>query len=112
MRYLEKLPGTYCLRPITCTSSGHPDIIALRNGVFYGIEVKQPGKYPTIIQRVRLDKITACGGIAIVATSVDDVKSVMDPAGGRSIGRIVIDEDPDGVITETIKHKLQKRIIT
>ena len=74
IRYLKQIPNAYCLRPITCTESGHPDIIAVVGGLFFGIEVKQPGKKPTALQRKRLDQIENAGGSGIVAYSVDDVK--------------------------------------
>lgn len=78
LRYLKRIPKAYCVRPIVCHESGHPDIIAVINGQFVGIEVKRPGKKPTVLQRKRIDQIIAAGGHAFVAFSVDDVKIELD----------------------------------
>jgi hypothetical protein len=40
----------------------------------FGIEVKQPGKNPTALQKKRLQQIESAGGCGIVAHSVDDVR--------------------------------------
>lgn len=74
IRYVKSLTGTYVLRPITCTEAGHPDIVCLVQGRMFGIEVKQPGKNPTALQKKRLRQIESAGGCGIVAHSVDDVK--------------------------------------
>ena len=77
IRYLKAAHGAYVVRPITCSESGHPDILALIDGKFYGIEVKtQKGKL-TELQRYRLHQIQRAGGIAIVARSLDDVKEAI-----------------------------------
>jgi VRR-NUC domain-containing protein len=47
-------------------------------GRFMAIEVKLPGKKLTRIQEVFLDDIRKAGGVAIMATSVDDVKRLVD----------------------------------
>ena len=73
IRHVKSLTG-YVLRPITCTEAGHPDIICLVQGTMFGIEVKQPGKNPTALQKKRLEQIESAGGCGIVAHSVDDVK--------------------------------------
>lgn len=74
IRYIKSIPASYVLRPITCTEAGHPDIVCLIQGIMFGIEVKQPGKKPTALQKKRLEQIESAGGCGIVARSVDDVK--------------------------------------
>ena len=74
IRFLKRQPCAYVMRPITCTESGHPDIIAVVGGLFFGIEVKQPGKKPTALQKKRLEQIENAGGCGIIAHSVDDVR--------------------------------------
>lgn len=70
------LKGGY---PIKIGIPGMPDIIGqLRNGRLFGIEVKQPGKNPTDIQQQFIDMINANGGLAGVATSIDDALSIID----------------------------------
>jgi Holliday junction resolvase len=74
IRYIKSIPASYVLRPITCTEAGHPDIVCLIQGIMFGIEVKQPGKKPTALQKKRLEQIEGAGGCGIVAHSVDDVR--------------------------------------
>lgn len=59
---------------------GSSDIIGiLPGGRFLAIEVKRPGHEPTEIQKEFMDKINALGGLAFVATSIDDVKNGLIP---------------------------------
>lgn len=58
---------------IPSQSVGAPDIFALDEGTFYGIEVKRPGGKLSDKQSEFLRKIEENGGVAIVATSIDDV---------------------------------------
>lgn len=57
--------------------SGLPDIVCCFKGFFIGIEVKQPGQKPTPRQEFVHSQIKRAGGVAIVATCVDDVASVI-----------------------------------
>lgn len=57
--------------------AGLPDIICCYRGYFFGIEVKQPGQRPTPRQEFVHSQIKRAGGVAIVATCVDDVASVI-----------------------------------
>lgn len=53
---------------------GSPDIEALKNGTYYGIEVKKPkGGRVSEDQKAWLQKITDHGGVAIVTTSLEDL---------------------------------------
>lgn len=54
---------------------------------FLAIEVKQPGKHPTDEQAAFLDAVRAAGGIAVVATSVEDVASALGLTPTRRAGR-------------------------
>lgn len=58
---------------------GSSDIIGAHRetGQFIAIEVKRPGNKPTEYQRDFLDRIGECNGIAIVATSLDDVMGIL-----------------------------------
>ena len=56
------------------TATGSSDIFAvLPGGRFLSIEVKRPGNKPTARQADWLATVTAHGGLAIVATCVEDV---------------------------------------
>ena len=71
--YIRSIGG-YGIKVITATVSGNPDIICCLNGRFVAIEVKQPGKRPTQLQKYKMARIRECGGTAFVACSVEDVK--------------------------------------
>ena len=60
------------------SEKGVPDILACYGGYFVAIEVKIPGEKPTKIQQRFLGTIHKAGGQAICATSVSDVKILMD----------------------------------
>lgn len=64
--------------------AGVPDVLACVAGTFVGIEVKQPGRRPTLHQASELAAIEAAGGVAIVATSVEDVVAAVEPLLARS----------------------------
>lgn len=72
IKYLE-LIGGYPIKIVAATLSGNPDIVCCLKGRFVAIEVKQPGKNPTPLQALKMEKISAAGGIAFVACSVSDV---------------------------------------
>lgn len=52
--------------------AGLPDLIACIQGLFIGIEVKQPGQNPTARQQFVHKLIQRSGGVAIVAHSVEE----------------------------------------
>lgn len=57
---------------------GSSDILGiLDDGRFLAIEVKRPGKEPTEVQREFLENINKNGGLAFVAYSVDDARSML-----------------------------------
>jgi|24BtaG_2_1085350.scaffolds.fasta_scaffold20592_2 Holliday junction resolvase-like predicted endonuclease len=54
--------------------SGISDIIAVGNSRIVFIEVKKPGKHPTLLQSLFLEEKRNAGAIAFVAHSVEEVK--------------------------------------
>ncbi|QGH73013.1 MAG: VRR-NUC protein [Siphoviridae sp. ctCJE6] len=69
-------------------NKGIPDIIMCLRGRFVAIEIKRPCEKPTRIQEINILQINQSGGVAFVATSVDQVMSVlrsMDDFGWRRI---------------------------
>ena len=60
--------------------AGTPDILAVRHGRVYLLEVKCPGKKPTVLQARRLDEWTAAGATTAVVSAVQDaVDLVLTP---------------------------------
>lgn len=57
--------------------NGVPDIIGVANGIFIGIEVKTASGKMLESQKIFRQKFVECGGIYIVARSVDDVKEIL-----------------------------------
>ena len=61
----------------TTARVGVPDFLICFEGWFIGIEVKRPGKKPTIEQRGELAWIRKAGGIECVATSLHEVQCLI-----------------------------------
>ena len=70
--------NAYAVKTAPPMDNGTPDIICCMGGLFLAIEVKQPGKSPSKIQQHRLRQIREAGGVALVATSVDDLKEQLN----------------------------------
>ena len=58
--------------------NGLPDIIAIHLGHALAIEVKQPRGRVSKLQAWELERIACAGGTAIVARSVQDVRTALD----------------------------------
>ena len=57
-------------RTTTNPNKGAPDIFAIKDGTFYGIEVKRPGGVVASHQYDWLGKLREHGGVAIIADSL------------------------------------------
>lgn len=79
LRYLKGLPRCFAWKTHggMYGTAGIPDIIACMEGRFYAFEVKQPSGRLSRLQEVTLKKIEAAGGVAVMVTSVDEVKSTL-----------------------------------
>ena len=62
-------------------TAGIPDIIACIDGRFFAFEVKQPGGRLTRLQETTIAKIEAAGGVALMVTSVAEVKALLAEKG-------------------------------
>lgn len=60
-------------RYIPLGRKGISDLIALKKGIFYAIEIKVPGNTPTLEQQEFLQEVEQKGGVALLAYSIDDV---------------------------------------
>ena len=61
--------------------TGIPDILACLEGLFFGIEVKDPGGKPSAIQLAQGARIKKAGGHFIIAKSLQDVKDYVEREG-------------------------------
>jgi hypothetical protein len=57
------------------------DILCCVNGRFVGIEVKVPGKKPTVRQTFNIEAILRAGGVAFWTDSLEYTKSMLEAAG-------------------------------
>lgn len=57
--------------------TGVPDILGIFRGRPLAIEVKRPGQKPTQNQAVFIKEFSEAGGLAFVATCIDDIKKNM-----------------------------------
>lgn len=62
--------------------SGIPDILCCLDGLFIGIEVKQPGKTTTPLQDYHLAQIAKANGYAFCAHNVEEVQSGIEAIRG------------------------------
>ena len=70
------LPGRF----IRYGAPGQSDVLAVQrpSGRLIAVECKRPGRKPTAAQQAFLDGVNRAGGIAILATCVDDVRQALD----------------------------------
>lgn len=59
---------------------GLPDLVVCYRGLYFGIEVKIPGKEPTEIQLWTMSEIQKAGGYAGVATTPEEALNVLRQA--------------------------------
>lgn len=57
---------------------GVPDFLMCFSGLFLAVEVKRPGKKPTMEQNGELAWIRKAGGIECVATSLSEVQALIE----------------------------------
>jgi len=76
LRYLED-EGIYAIKVQSANRRGAPDIILCLNGNYIGVEVKQPGKSGTPLQKYQHDKIRASGGEAWTVTSLAEFAGLL-----------------------------------
>jgi hypothetical protein len=83
--FLKSLTDCFFFSPIggPFATHGIPDIVVCLKGRFVGIEVKRPGNEQgtTPLQDLALQRITASGGLAFVASNVTTVKTQLYLAG-------------------------------
>ena len=71
--FLKKLGPEVCWWHKTFTGgfgkSGVGDYLVCLNGAFWNVEVKRPGKEPTVIQNRRMKEVRDAGGHAVAGTA-------------------------------------------
>ena len=79
-KYLQSIPNLFFWKEHggQYGTAGIPDLIVCYKGKFIGLECKQPGRKPTVLQKITLTKIARAKGIAKVVTSVEEVKEIIE----------------------------------
>lgn len=62
----------------TASVSGLPDIVAIKDGIYIGLEVKTATGRQSKEQKDIESKITAAGGLYLVVRSLDDVRKIFE----------------------------------
>jgi len=79
IRYLNSLPACYARKIHSSRyASGFPDIVCVKGGRTYWLEVKRPGGKPTKLQEVELGKWQEAGATVAVVHSLDEAKHVIE----------------------------------
>lgn len=77
-RYLEKCGWLVWKNHGSAFSEiGLPDLMALKDGRFLGIEMKKPGGRPTKKQLRWIQRINDHGGVAAVVDNLEDLKELL-----------------------------------
>ena len=69
--------GFYCVKISPPVEDGTPDILGCAHGVFFGIELKRPGKKARKNQQWRATQILGSGGLCFIASKRMDVRSII-----------------------------------
>lgn len=82
VKEILKEAGAYYAMPqgTGFASSGVPDFLICKAGLFYGIECKANGNKPTALQQKHLHDIRMAGGVALVIdeTNVETLKEILE----------------------------------
>ena len=62
----------------TASVSGLPDIVAIKDGIYIGLEVKTATGRQSEEQREIQNRVTAAGGLYFVVRSLDDVRKIFE----------------------------------
>ena len=65
--------GYFVTKLSVTSTAGIPDLLAIKEGRAYFIEVKREGNKPSELQLYRLKELQSYGAVVIVAYSVDDI---------------------------------------
>ena len=74
-------PSAWVYKASDRFTSGIPDLILCKEGLFYAIELKVGSNKATPIQGYVMRQIVSAGGRAVVCRSVEDVKRLIGKGG-------------------------------
>ncbi|HEX4545756.1 MAG TPA: hypothetical protein VH110_05310 [Candidatus Acidoferrum sp.] len=87
LTYLKTIPGLEARKRhgTAFGVAGDPDIYLLYQGVHAEIELKAPGQTPTPLQLRRLAEWKAAGALTLVASTLDEVKALIEELQSRIV---------------------------
>lgn len=83
---LRALPDTWAMKihGSQYQDVGTPDILGCHQGRMFALEVKRPGKRPTVVQAATLSRWAEAGAVVAVVHDVDEALRALGIGGGRS----------------------------
>ena len=68
--------GYFVTKLSVTSTAGIPDLLAIKEGRAYFIEVKRDGNKPSELQLYRIKELQSYGAVVIVAYSLDDILNI------------------------------------
>lgn len=78
IKVLETEYYAYVIKVQVASVSGHMDIIACINGLFYGFEIKYKTDTPSELQKQKINKLIDAGGRGYFIRSVEQLRNILD----------------------------------
>lgn len=108
IKYLESI--SFVRKVVTANRSGTPDISGCYKGLYFSLEVKQPGEGASTLQAVNTLKIRENLGLAFVVSSLDEVKNIFESLEKDMIYRVIFKmlnkRKADSELIQSKKNKL------
>ena len=78
MKMIKKdFPEAFAYKAHDQFTVGLPDVMGCISGIFFGIELKDPGQKPRPLQEYVLERIRNAGGYAMWATTVEQCRQFL-----------------------------------
>lgn len=78
IKVLETEYNAYTIKVQVASVSGHMDIVACINGLFYGFEVKYKSDMPSELQKDKINKLIDAGGKGYFIRSIEQLRNILD----------------------------------
>ena len=77
VKVLEEEFNAYVIKITGASVSGHMDIVACINGLFYGFEVKWKSDQPSELQKDKINKLIDAGGKGYFIRSTEQLRNIL-----------------------------------
>jgi len=75
---LETEYNAFVINITAASKSGNMDVIASINGLFYGFEIKWKTDTPSMLQKQKINALTAAGGRGYFVRSVEQLRKILN----------------------------------